>query len=427
MLPPSGWVPFEWPATWTNPSLLRHLEGGPLNCILLSSNEQSAIREAASGRFDIPQIAWRKSSELNWKSPGQVAAIGDAVWPELARRSRESNGSMEAGPTGAPWLDANGWLILMARFRAGSVPVWIRSESPENADQLQLANYRLAIAEAGAYGATRPLWLAPTLASGIASGNDFALATWAKLLNELRWHQARREYSAWPGFGRLLILTAFSGANEYNATEVLNLSARRNLSFRLADPGDLPPAQLQGIQSVLYVDAEPLPQPAAAALRRFVEAGGLLLCMKQPAGTLGALRPSAELHPRFDLFQAGKGRVAISRGAWDDQWVLAQDAHLLMSRRHDAVRLFNGSSLLFHHSVSPDGRRWLVQLLNYSAHDSASNVTLQTWARLASARILLPELAPAPLEIHRETGASELYIPRFSTYAAVELELQDHA
>ncbi len=427
MLPPPGWVPFEWPAAWKDPALLSRLDGGPVNCILFPPDVPAPVREAAAKSFDTPAIAWKKSSELNWNSPGPVAAIGDAVWPELALRARESNGSMEAGPTGAPWLDANGWLIQMALFRANPAPVWIRSDPPEDAARFELANYRLALAEACAYGASRPLWLAPALAAGIAAGNEFALATWSKLLAELRWHCVRKQQTLWPAFGRLLILTSFAGANEFNATEVLNLAARRNLSFRIANPAALQPASLNGAQAVLYIDAEPLSASAAAALAGFVEAGGLLLCMRQPPGVFRNLKPSKEAHPRFDIFLSGKGRIAFSHKAWDDQWVLAQDAHLLMSRRHDAVRLFNGSSLLHFHTASPDGRHWLVHLLNYSLREPASQVTLQTWARISGARFHLPERAPAALEIHRETGACELYLPRFSVYSAVELELQTNA
>ncbi len=420
----SEWIPLEWPASWKDPALLKHLDAGPFNCLLLPPDASPDLRAAAEKKFACPTVAWQKAEEADWQK-GDLIAIKDGVWPDLSMK--ESAGDAQAGPTGAPWLDANGWLIQMARCRAPGKTIWIRSDPPEHAERLTPDHYVLALSEASAYGARRPLWLAPAHADALSRGVGAAVNTWDRIVKAARWQEEHRNWAQWTPFARLLIISDFSGPNAYHASEVLNLSARRSLSFRVAEPGRFAAADLGGIKAALYVDAQPMPAPVAAPLQKFVESGGLLLCMKGPGAAIRNARPSRETHPRFDLFECGKGRVAVSKTEWEDQYVLAQDAHLLMSRRNDAVRLFNAGSLMLYHTASPDGKTWAVQLLNYTRFAPAHSVSVQTWQAVKSARFLTPEGGTAVLEIHRDTGQYEVYLPRFSVYAAVELELTNHA
>jgi len=423
----STWIPFEWPSSWKDPALLKYLDAGPVNCILFPGNAPPDLRAAAERKFACPtDIAWQKSAEVDWRKPGDLAAIGDAVWPELALK-QQNGGDAQAGPTGTPWLDANGWLIQMARGLAPAKTVWIRSDPPENAAHLAPDNYILANSEACAYGARRPLWLAAPHADSIARGIGAGVAGWDRILKSARWHEAHRSWAQYPVFARLLVISDFAGANQFHAAEVLNLSARRNLSFRIAEPSRFVPAMLAGMKAVLYVDAQPMPAPLAAEMQRFVESGGLLLCMKGPGAALRNARPAKETHPRFDLFDCGKGRLAVSKAEWEDQYILAQDTHLMMSRRYDAVRLFNAGSLTLYHTASTDRKTWLVHLLNYARTGPAHQVSLQTWQKISAARFHSFEGEAKTLELHQDTGQYEVHLPSFAFYGAVELELTNNA
>lgn len=425
----SQWVPFEWPAAWRDAAHLKLLESTPVNCLLLPKDAPAELRAAAEAKkLHCPAgVVWRSWKEVDWKTAGDPVAISDGLWPELAMKQGGGD-SAQSGPTGAPWLDANGWLLQLLRGRAGQRALWLKSDPPAKAAQLTPQNYMLALDEAYAYGARRPLWLADSHAEALAAGATAAVSGWERIMQTVRWQEARRAWAAWPAFARLLVVSDYSGPNEYNASEVLNLSARRNLAFQPVETAQFQPALLQGRRAVLYVDPQPFPAAMAAALRKFVEAGGLLLCMKEPAAALTGLRPSRETHARFNLFELGKGRVALSKAEWEDQYILAQDTHLMMSRRYDAVRLFNAGSLTYFHTASPDGKRWLVHLLNYTGRGAAHQVSLQTWQKVSSASFHTPESAqPRVLPIQRETGQQEVYLPSFGVYCAVELEVTPHA
>jgi len=430
-MPVAHQVPFEWPAEWQDPALLRLLDNFPVNCLLLPKDAQPAVRAAAQARQleCPPPPVWRSWKEIEWSAKTGPVYISDGVWPELSMKGNDaSQDSTGSGPTGAPWLDANGWLIRLARARAAGRAIWIRSEPPEKSENLAVENYLLAQAEAAAFGAIRPLWIAPAHARQIAAGNASAESQFQRVLANMNWHREHSEWPQWPVVASLVIASDFAGANEFTASETLLLAARRNLSFQPVESARVNTAALKGRRALLYLDTQPMPAVTAAAVQPFVEAGGLLLCLKASAAALKGLKPIAETHPRFTLHSCGKGRVAVCNGDWDDPYMLALDTHLLMSRRYDAVRLFNAGSLSYFHTASPDGKRWAVQLLNYSRRGAAHQISLQTWHKVQAARFHSPELPQVQtLTIQRDPGQQEVYLPTFKVYGTVELELSPNA
>lgn len=430
-MPVAELVPMEWPVEWHEPALLKLLDNGPVNCLLLDKEAPPELRAAALARHleCPPTPPWHSWKEIDWSLKTGPACVSDGVWPELSMKGNDAaQDSTGSGPTGTPWLDANGWLIRLARARAAGRPVWIRSDPPEKSENLAADNYLLTLSEAAAFGAIRPLWIAPAHARQIAAGNSAAEAMFKRLLTNLTWHREHRQWSQWPVVASLVIAADFAGPNEYTASETLLLAARRNLSFQPVESARLNAAALQGRRALLYLDTQPMSAATAAAVQPFVESGGLLLCLKASAASLKGLKPLAEAHPRFTLHACGKGRVAVCNGEWDDPYMLAADTHLLMSRRYDAVRLFNAGSLSYLHTASPDGKRWVVQLLNYARRGAAHQVSLQTWRKVQSARFHSPDLAqPQPLTLQREPGQQEVYLPTFKVYGAVELELTPNA
>jgi hypothetical protein len=355
---------------------------------------------------------------MDWENPGPRVAIGDAHWPALggAANNPSTRADADAGPTGTPWLDANGYLVLLARARAAGKPVWLRSAPPEKPETIRPESYRLAFAEAAAYGAVRPIWLAPHHASELLAGRP---AWWTRLLEEAAWWKQRCAWGAWRCPAKLLIVSDFSGANEFLATETLLLAARRNLVFEPVERARLGADHLKDRVAILWLDDVPPP----ALLTAFVLNGGHLITRQHRIST----RPAPESHERFRLQRAGKGRISLATAAWDDPWLLAQDVHLLVSRRYDPVRIFNGGSLQFHITEEPGGARKMVYLLNYTLRPSWNLVTLAVESSIRNARVHSPGQEPAaPAKIHGVDGRTEIEIPQFAIALAVELEQTRH-
>src|SRR4051812_3484764 len=115
------WVPMEWPAGW-DAANLELLRGSAGNCLL------QGPAGASKAGFDTP-------SDLN-----VVARLEKSPWPGLPEKSAS------AGPTGNPWLDANGWQVRLARAQKPEKPVWVYTEKP------QPVNCALAVADAAQCG-----------------------------------------------------------------------------------------------------------------------------------------------------------------------------------------------------------------------------------------------------------------------------------
>jgi hypothetical protein len=363
-------------------------------------------------------VRWTAWGETDW-SKGRFFPISGGVWPGAAA----SQNRQEGGPTGAPWVDANGWIVQLARARAprGS-ELWVNSDPPEETRTISPSQYLLSLSEIWAYGARRPVWLAPHHAAEELAGAGEGTAVWKAVISMLRWQLERDAWMAYQPVASLLVVSDFSGPHEYMAGEVLNLSARQGIAFTPVETGRLEAASFAGKRAALYVDQTPAPEAAAACLRLFAESGGLVLAMKNTAALFGHLKPSPDTHPRFDLFQFGKGRLAVAKQDFDDPWILARDAHLLMSRRWDSIRLFNAGSLLAHHVVAPDGRSSLVHLLNYTGRPSANQVALQIPSNVKSARMHgNGQPQTSPVTINRRDRRTEVDIAPFPVHCVLEL------
>jgi len=352
-LSPESLVPFCWPPAWTDPALLRLFAAGPFNCLLfdrLTDAEPIATAARAAG------LTVFESNAL----PAQVNAIAGLAWPRIKLSSSGRSNEVEAGPTGAPWIDSNSWVARLAAVRTPDKPVWLGFQAAKGDPIPTESAYQIAIADSAAAGARWMVSLDDGLSHGLASANADALKTWRSILSTLAFFEKHRAWAAWQPWGSVGILSTFAGKNEFLGQEVLNLAARRNLLYRVLDRALPAGLNLEGLRGVLYVDSDP---PAAALkeqLETFSKAGGLLIVPRTLASLFPLGKPTSCPVNGYDLRPLGKGSVAAATRDWDDPYFLAADVHNLVSRRHDPVRLFNARSLWEHYSVSPDGGRDLT-------------------------------------------------------------------
>jgi hypothetical protein len=130
-----------WPSTWKSGELLRHVQGTSVDCLLL---------EESDGLGEVAEQAKRAGLHVvdSKNLPADIASL-EGMWPGV-QMSRGGGGGVSAGPTGAPWINSNGWKIRLEALRKPGCAIWVRA-MPEAA-QLSGASYRLAVADAAAYG-----------------------------------------------------------------------------------------------------------------------------------------------------------------------------------------------------------------------------------------------------------------------------------
>jgi len=436
------WIPMRWPPAWREPSLLDLLRGTPVNCLiipgqvardpalspLIEQGRRAGISFVATAPPEqAPQPARPPASlaaavpvtprsRPDWSSASPILAVSEAVWPGVAM---DSGSGVGAGPTGVPWVDSNGWFVRLATVRAPGKSIWLACDPPEKR-VLPPEAYALAVADAEAYGARWIISLADGL--GLAQKKPQALQAWRQVTGALEFFRAHREWSQFRPLGVLGVLSDFSGPNQDLAGEILNLLSRRSLPYRIFEKSRFVQSPIGGLKAIIDPDQQPPDGPLRRKLMAFVRSGGLLIVgpqWKPPEGPLGP----GDVHGRHGVRLVGKGHLAIAKEETQDPYLVAADAHLLLSRRNDLLRLWNAGSMNAHYTVAPDGKRALVQLINYSGRPAGHPVTLGLTEPYRTARFWgLGVATPAPLKPVAAARGIELPLPDFGVYAAVELE-----
>ncbi|MCW5977216.1 MAG: hypothetical protein KIT09_04025 [Bryobacteraceae bacterium] len=397
------WIPMRWPAEWTDASRLDLIKGTPINC--LTGDAPPVI--------PLGDIAF---TPLDSASPPRGIVLLEGVWPHVKITRTEARNTAETGPTGAPWVDSNGWRTKLARAMEPEKTVWLVYDPPKESEVVPPDYYPLPVAEAEAYGAHWVISLDQNFRKGLESGSDAALGGWKKAIAALEFARKHKEWRAFEPVAALGVVSDFEGENEFMAGEFLNLAARRHLAYRIVPNAKASAASFAGLKAILYVDAEPPQGDLRKDLLAFVEGGGLLIAPQALTKT-----EPAESKLGYDLRAHGKGRIATPREEWSDPFVLAAEAHLLLSHREDVVRIWNGGTMDSYYAASRDGKKAVVHLVSYSRRGRLDTVTLGLPRPYASAGFYTLESAARVKPVKSRLG-TEVPLPPFETYAAIELE-----
>jgi hypothetical protein len=401
-------VPFRWPSAWTDPALLRLFAESPINCLLFESLAAAKpVADAARGA-SLTVLEWNSLgaaplAEVKWDSPAPQTVVTGLVWPRI-KLSAGRSAEVDAGPTGAPWIDSNTWVARLAAVRAPRRPVWLGFELAQDDPVPGEADYNIAIADSAATGARWMVSLDDGLRKGLPNGDAGAQKTWRSILAALAFFEKHREWTAWEPWGSVGILSSFAGKDEF-----------------LGQDRSMPAShKLKGLRAVLYMDSDSPSPELKAKLDAFAYAGGLLIVPRALASQFAGEKPIQCPVAGYDLRSLGKGSLAAATRDWDDPYFLAADVHSLVRRRNDPATLFNAQSLWEHYSMAPDGRAALLQLVGFTSrpNESVSMASARPWR--SAALYTIGSGAPAALEPVKVQGRPEYHLPAFSYYAALE-------
>lgn len=406
---PQTWTPLRWPGSWKSEAQLAVLSGTPINCVL---DAPAPIAVVARSRG--------LSAMTKQDAEGAVSILSETVWPSVKTGRRGE--SADSGPTGAPWVDANGWSIQLARAKTPDKPVWVDATPP--ADQvLNDGAYVLAVAEPAMFGARWVASLDDAFAGKLAAGDAAAARRWSTMMDAVRFFEEHRAWGALETCSALGVMSDFAGDNEFMSREILNLASRQGLSYRVLPKETAARADLSGLQAILYVDEQGPPAAQAGILERFVRQGGLAIARRLAPFAAWTGQPVSAPIPGYEMRTVGKGRLAVAAAAWEDPWVVAQETRMLMGRRGETLRLYNAGITAANYTRSKDGASGVIHLLNYTMRPPQHAIAAAPAHRYGSARALSPGAPkPTPLSIaKRDTGFDEIPVPSFTIYTAIEL------
>jgi hypothetical protein len=408
--------------------LVKLLEGGPINCLLIdeSAGSNGAVAEAARKAGLVVRqsasLAIAPLAEVKWRSADPVVALSGLVWPSIKVAPRDGNAQAAAGPTGAPWIDSNCGAVRLARVRAPGKPIWLEFAPPADQVAPNAAALSVAIADSAASGARWIVNPGDRMSKGLAEGNADAVDAWRGMLGTLKFFEKHREWAFYEPWGSLGVLSTFAGENDFMGGELLNLAARRNLLYRILDRSGASNQNLDRLKGLLYVDNEKPSPEWKARLTAFGRGGGLLIVPRTLAGEFPGEKPVPCPVTGYQVRTFGKGSVASPVRDWDDPFFLAADAHSLVSRRNDPVDLFNARSLWEHYSVAPGGKSELLQLVGFTGRSNASVSVAMTRPSVSAAMYVPEQEAPTMMKPEKVDGRLEYHLPSFSSYVALEFK-----
>ena len=381
---PANYIPLRWPSQWKDPSNLDLLKGTRINYIVFddaasmnpvrTAAEKSGLTTALWANAANTGVAAATLSEMPWKSSAPVLAINDASWPGVRLKRRGEKDSADSGPTGAPWVDANGWMIQLARAKAPDKRIWVASKPGKDEFATRPGSYMLSIAEAAAYGARWLINFDDGFSRALAARETGATEQWHRMTRAIDFFESRTEWHTLIPSATLGVISDVAGDNEFMGTEFLNLAARRNLLYRVFDKNH--PVNLDGLTAAIYLDAQPPVGATHDALTSFVNNGGLLVAPVS-AGFKGGANVASDV-PGYSVRSMGKGRIATPVKPWEDPWMVAAEAQMLVGRRYDPVRLYNPGALAMYVALDPAvGAKWCICSTTRS-HDLA---TTRPWRR----------------------------------------------
>jgi hypothetical protein len=350
--------------------MLRLVKGTAIDTLLVdNSDEFEGLRTAA---------AQQGLRVVHPDLPPDGVTVIQGEWPgvRLSRRGADA----DAGPTGAPWVDSNGWQVRLAKAMHPDSAVWVAAAPPKADFRARTGAYLTAVADAAAYGGRWIVMLEAALASDLRDDKADAAPVWKSLTDACAFFSAHREWDAWEPAALVGVISDFSGENEFFSRELLNLLARAGLHF-LVWPKDRVP-EMRGVRAVIYADVQP---------------------------------PSSDLRKRLDAF------AGIKITGQGDPYEVAQDAAVRISHRYDLVRFWNAGAAGSYVAKSPNGKQAVAHLLFYADRgpDAASVRVAGKWSGFAASVVS----GPLRVEALRQADAIEIHLPQVQQHVALELSV----
>jgi hypothetical protein len=402
-------IPMRWPAAWRHPSALTLIQNTGINFLIV--DDPATLK-------NVTRLAQQRGIQVANTPPAGFSLV-KGEWPGIALTRSGKEGAADAGPTGEPWVDSNGWRIALESAKHPGTRVWV--DAPPK-DGLPASAYLVAMADAETYQGRWVLALAAGFAADVGRRKHEALKAWKQLASATAFFAERKPWADYVPRAAIGVASDFSGENESSSQELLNMLARANQQYRVILKQDFSTSSLNGLRAIVYMDAgTPAPELRAQMLG-FVEAGGLLVTRPDWHPLDGNTVWKTDEHPRFSIGGLGKGRVAVAKQDPDDPYLLANDAVTLVSRRYDLLRFWNFGPVGSLLSCAEDQQKASAQIVSF-AEPGVYGPTVWVAGAYRKAKLwTLGKTGASDVKTVIHDGGVEVQLPPVSIYAAVELE-----
>jgi hypothetical protein len=335
-------------------------------------------------------------------------------WPHIrANWVTKNNDVLQvSNRSSQPWIENNAALMRILRAEApGSTPLltyrWEPITLSDKDDGPGPADYLVAIAEAGSFGADLLLPLHRRFEDDLLMGRPDARIAW----DEIRRHIA---FYSWdlPLRHQPIANIGLVAAEPMLWFEVMNLLARHNLPATPLAPGALSAPNPPSFDLLIVLTP---PAPAQLdALAEFARKGGVVVLgglEGLPAGTDGPWKrsePQVKTANRAS-YALGEGRIVECLTPIGDPNAFALEIRQLLGPEHRAIDIWNGITVIAAPYADPNGPSVLVTALNY-AHQPLP-VQLRIRGTFSRVHYESPDDPLALLPYQHRDGYTEITVP----------------
>ena len=344
----------------------------------------------------VVELQPRASLRLTGADP--IVGTYQGLWPGV---QAQENGSVKAGPTGAPWIDTNEGFLRFVRA-ATDASVWIGYRPPPKT-VVPVTRYLQAIADAALVGARWIVALDEDFSSRLLKGEPGALMAWRRMAVHLKYFEEHKDWRSFRPAGQLaLVQDADNGA--LLSGSILDMISVKHTPVRPLPRRKLKEGALKGSKMTVNVDPGALSSEEKQVLLSFARTGGTLY-----SGPPGWKFPP----PQKDQVTLGNDDLQKLNDIW-------RELQSLIGRRNLGVRLFNVSSMLSNLLAAPDGSQMILHLVNYSGYP-VDSVTAHVLGSYKHALLYSPEAPPKELEVYPVEEGTGVDIPQVSVCATLVL------
>jgi hypothetical protein len=373
---------------------IRQAQAAKLTGLVLEGEFPTAWAQAVRDAH-LVEITLGSRSAFRLDPGGLAVGSNQGVWPGIRPQAK-------AAATGAPWIETNTGVLRFLRAASPS-PVWIGNQPPPKT-VIPTEGYLQAIGDAAVVGAHWIVALDDGFSHRLLAREPDALREWRRIAAHLRFFEDHKEWRTWQPYSRLAVVQD-TNSGAMLSGGILDMLVSRHLPVRPVPVPKLGAGSLDGAKWALNVDPSSLAPAQADLLRAFTRAGGTLL-----NGPPGWKLPT----PTGGQITLGEKELAQINDIW-------REMNSMIGRTNLGVRLFNVAGTLSCLLGAPDGKRLVLQILNYTNYPVES-ISVQVLGKFTRARLFAPEAPPQDLEVYPIEDGVGVDIPRVAVLAALVLE-----
>lgn len=329
-----------------------------------------------------------------------------------------------SSPTAQPWIDTNLALIrIEERLHPAERPLytfaWTPSESGQQERRATVADYSLAIAEAGAFHADLILKVDEHLQKSLSEHDAEAGKLWGEVLSCAKFYMGKTARPLQAAANVAVVADDLDPGDE-----VMNLLARHNIPFKVLVPADLKESKLEGID-VVAVFAKP-DKDAAERLTTFATGGRTVVVVDAHGSYPWQKSPAVPRNEHTVAYAVGSGTVLELGEPVSDPETFAQDIRRLLGKQNPLLTLWNGLTVIAVPYGEHDGSVKLVEFVNYAGEPVRVQVQVRgSWSTIGYES---PEHGCCQtLKREERNGFTEFVIPDLRIAGRVHLETEQPA